>query len=176
MQSTLVLNASHEPLTVVPASRAITLLLQGKAVSLDDSERTFRSAHSEIPVPYVIRLNYMVKRGARKVSFSRRGVLVRDRFTCVYCKGYANTIDHVKPQSKGGLSTYDNCVAACRRCNSKKDDKSLEEMGWTLNMRPYVPSWYMMAFNKAPANSEQRRVWGEHIALFDPKVALMLAE
>lgn len=175
MQSTLVLNASYEPLSIVPATRAIAMILAGKADSLDDSTRAFRSATSELKVPYVVRLNKMVKpRRSRKISFSRRGVLVRDNFTCAYCGGYGDTIDHVIPQSKGGGSTYENCVTACKKCNSKKDDMYLSELGWTLPSVPDVPSWYMMALHRSPANSPQRRSWEQHIAYYDPRVALTL--
>lgn len=176
MQSTLVLNASYEPLSVVPVTRAISMLMSGKAVSLDDSNVVFRSTSFELNAPYVVRLNAMVHRSSRrKVAFSRRGVLVRDNFTCVYCGKRGDTIDHVLPQSKGGPTSYENCVAACRKCNSKKDDLLLSEIGWSLPQKPSAPSWYMMALFKAPAASPQRESWAQHIAYYDPKVALMIA-
>jgi hypothetical protein len=57
-------------------------------------------------------------------------VLKRDRFTCVYC-GVAGTeaeleVDHVHPVSKGGSHHIGNLVTACRSCNQKKSDGSLD--------------------------------------------------
>lgn len=53
---------------------------------------------------------------------SLRGlVFQRDEDRCVYCESPLNpkirTVDHVRPQSKGGLSTFENLVAACKFCN-----------------------------------------------------------
>lgn len=52
----------------------------------------------------------------------RLAVLRRDRFMCRYCgdtkKGL--TMDHVTPVSKGGNTTYDNLVTACKKCNRGK--------------------------------------------------------
>lgn len=47
-------------------------------------------------------------------------IFILDNRTCVYCGGEADTIDHVIPVIKGGSYHPDNCVAACRSCNSKK--------------------------------------------------------
>lgn len=49
-------------------------------------------------------------------------ILQRDGYTCRYCGRYGDTIDHVLPKSKGGLSTPQNCVCACSACNLKKAD------------------------------------------------------
>ncbi|WP_235680179.1 HNH endonuclease [Paenibacillus albicereus] len=49
-------------------------------------------------------------------------ILQRDNYVCHYCGRFGDTIDHVFPKSKGGLSTPDNCVCACSACNLKKAD------------------------------------------------------
>jgi 5-methylcytosine-specific restriction endonuclease McrA len=49
-------------------------------------------------------------------------VLQRDNYICRYCGRFGDTIDHVMPKSKGGLSSPDNCVCACADCNLKKAD------------------------------------------------------
>jgi len=61
-----------------------------------------------------------------KQSF-RKKILERDNHTCVYCGQHGNTIDHVVPLSKGGRSTFKNCVCACMKCNLGKGNLSLEE-------------------------------------------------
>lgn len=55
----------------------------------------------------------------------RAYVLVRDGFICAYCRGPAHTVDHVVPRSKGGPDGSENLVAACRSCNSEKNDRAM---------------------------------------------------
>ena len=75
----------------------------------------------------------------RAVPVSRRGVLRRDEHRCAYCGGHAATVDHVLPRSRGGPDTWDNLVACCVRCNNLKGDRTPEEKGWTLRVRPRHP-------------------------------------
>jgi 5-methylcytosine-specific restriction endonuclease McrA len=55
----------------------------------------------------------------------RLAVLARDGYVCAYCGQDADTVDHVISIKAGGdpLST-ENCVSACRRCNSAKGSRS----------------------------------------------------
>lgn len=46
---------------------------------------------------------------------------------CAYCGGVATEIDHVVPLSRGGGNEMTNLAPACRRCNSSKGNRSLEE-------------------------------------------------
>lgn len=190
MQSTLVLNASYEPLNIVSAQKAVTRILQGKVVSVDDSPRFVRSEGLVVPIPYVVQHVKQVARPKgvknRDVPFSRRGVLVRDGFKCAYCGKLATTIDHVLPRALGGVTSWKNCVAACERCNSKKGHIPLERLGWTLHVTPATPTWedveraksrepwYFQAVNRAPSGSAHRKSWERHIALYDPRFALTL--
>lgn len=136
---TLVLNASYEPLCVVHLHRAVVLVLAEKAEPVEVTG-SLRSATTEIPAPSVIRLKHMVKIPYRKdVRFSRRGIMARDRFMCSYCDRRADTIDHVIPRSRGGENSWANVVAACRRCNSRKADRTPAEAGMTLLRPPREP-------------------------------------
>lgn len=174
MKSTLLLNASYEPLSVVSAQRAVTLIIQEKAISLDDSPANFTTASGkEFAVPYVARLNKFVKRGTslKAPRFSRRGVLIRDGHSCAYCGKYADTIDHVIPRAAGGRSTYENCVAACTHCNRKKSNKFLHDLGWSLNFKPTAPSLYENLLNKARSNEEAFEYWSQYIFMYDPSLA-----
>ncbi len=56
---------------------------------------------------------------------------------CIYCGGNSESIDHVLPQSKGGLSVTANCVPACLSCNGSKTDNDAFE--WYRNQRFYDP-------------------------------------
>lgn len=55
----------------------------------------------------------------------RELVYARYSDRCFYCGGVANTIDHVVPVSKGGLSSFSNCIPACFTCNHNKDDMEM---------------------------------------------------
>jgi HNH endonuclease len=54
-------------------------------------------------------------------------VMQRDRHTCRYCGASATELDHVKPYSRGGLTTAANLAAACSLCNKSKGDRTPEE-------------------------------------------------
>jgi 5-methylcytosine-specific restriction endonuclease McrA len=139
---TLVLNAGYEPLGVVSFRRAIMLVLNQKATVLEQNdELKVRSATGEYELPSVILLaRYVRVPGSRNIPVSRRGVLRRDSNRCAYCSKSATTIDHVQPKSRGGKDTWENLVACCLRCNNKKGDRTLAEMGWTLEFKPRMPA------------------------------------
>ncbi len=146
----LLLNASFEPLKVIPARRAVMLILSGKAESVASAEEpiVFRSATSAIEVPAVVRLKYQVRIPYRAtVPLNRAALLARDNKTCQYCFKPGNTIDHVVPRARGGEHRWENVVTACARCNAKKDDRLLEELGWSLRFKPFAPkAWFYVVF------------------------------
>jgi 5-methylcytosine-specific restriction endonuclease McrA len=137
----LLLNATFEPLAVVTAKRAIVLMLTGKAECVEATlDAAFHSESLTIPAPSVMRLSRYVRVPYRHaVPMTRAGVLRRDGRRCAYCGKRADTIDHVVPRSRGGAHTWDNCVAACRTCNSRKADRLIEELGWKLSVSPRAP-------------------------------------
>lgn len=177
MQSVLVLSASFQPLSIVPVKRAIQLMQEEKATALDMSDHFLNSATQRVQVPYVVLLTYMVKQQQRKrVGFSRHGVLVRDGHKCVYCGEIATTIDHVVPRALGGQSTYDNCVAACLNCNSKKANKTLSQMGWNVPPRSLVaPNYLTHILTKAYKDVEKFEVWKNYISMYDPRLVTAFA-
>ena len=139
--ATLLLNATYEPLCVVSSRRAIVLVLAEKAEPVDSTDDVVHAELISLPVPVVVRLTRYVRVPfPASVPLSRRAVFTRDGQTCVYCGSSATSIDHVVPRSRGGTHTWDNVVAACRRCNHTKADRSLAEMGWALPHPPRTPS------------------------------------
>ena len=140
MGRALVLNASYQPLCVVTVRRALVLALKGKAEVLHANGHLYRSESLEIAAPSVVRLTYFVRVPYRaRASLSRRAVLVRDDFECQYCGRPAENVDHVVPRSRGGGHTWDNVVAACRRCNSHKENRSPADAGMRLRHVPRPP-------------------------------------
>ncbi len=149
MSKALVLNASYEPLCVVSARRALVLVLREKAEVLHATDHAFHSERSVLPEPSVIRLRYFVKVPFRaRAALNRRAVFARDDHRCQYCGGAAENIDHVIPRSRGGSHAWENVVAACRRCNTRKEDHLLHETGLVLRRRPVAPqelTWIIVA-------------------------------
>ncbi|MFE7318161.1 HNH endonuclease [Streptomyces sp. NPDC057555] len=142
MRETLVLNASFEPLATVSLRRAVVLVMQDKAVveHVHPGMR-IRAASVDVPVPRVIRLSRYVRVPFRRqASWSRRGVLARDRHRCAYCGKRATTVDHVVPRSHGGRDTWLNTVASCAEDNHRKADRTPEQAGMRLLRRPFAPT------------------------------------
>jgi 5-methylcytosine-specific restriction endonuclease McrA len=136
----LLLNASFEPLCVVPARRAVVLVLKDKAEIVHRNGAEFRSERQTVPVPTVIRLVHYVRVPFRATApLSRRAVFARDNHRCQYCGRPAENLDHVLPRSRGGPHTWENVVASCRACNARKEDRLPAECGMALRRPPVAP-------------------------------------
>ena len=63
-------------------------------------------------------------------------LFARDRQVCAYCGhrfGLEHlTREHIKPTSRGGADTWMNCITACRNCNGRKGNRTVNELGWSL--------------------------------------------
>jgi 5-methylcytosine-specific restriction endonuclease McrA len=98
-----------------------------------------------------------------RLPCSRRGVLARDRETCMYCgaqPGRANlTVDHILPRSRGGQTVWENVVAACRECNHRKGDRTPEEANMKLAYRPRQPQYIAFALL---GELERHDVWRKY--------------
>ena len=75
---------------------------------------------------------------------TNRTLFQRDRNLCLYCgrefSARELTCDHVVPVSRGGCNVWENCVAACRTCNQRKNNRTPEEAGMNLLAVPYIPN------------------------------------
>jgi 5-methylcytosine-specific restriction endonuclease McrA len=165
----LVLNASFQPLCVVPVRRALVLALKGKADVLHTNGHLFRSESLELAAPTVVRLNYFVKVPYRaRASLSRRAVFIRDNYECQYCGRAAENVDHVIPRSRGGAHTWDNVVASCRPCNSRKENRAPADVGMHLRHAPRPPHdsvWIIVAAERLDPD------WGPYLRLPPPLAA-----
>jgi 5-methylcytosine-specific restriction endonuclease McrA len=145
MKQTVVLNADYTYLNTVNWKRAIRLLVQEKAETLKEADRTVYNADRtcSIRVPLVLRLVNMVKTVYRnKIPWSKKNMFIRDNFKCQYCGSTENlTMDHVIPKSRGGKTNFLNCVTSCHYCNAvKKKNRTPEEAGMKLRKAPYNPT------------------------------------
>jgi 5-methylcytosine-specific restriction endonuclease McrA len=137
----LVLNATYEPIGVVPGRRALLLVLAAKAIQLEAGDALLHSTSVTVSVPVVVKLTRFVKIPYRTVvPLTRRGVFLRDGGRCVYCEAPATSLDHVVPRSRGGGHSWDNVVSCCRRCNHVKADRTVAELGWRLRRPPHTPT------------------------------------
>lgn len=145
----LALNASFEPLTMVPLRRALRLVIDGKAEIVEaDHERLVRSERLSLPRPAVIRLNRFVhvpRRFRRQVT--NTFLFARDRYCCQYCGRPQGSLkhresltrDHVVPLSRGGTNDWTNVVTACSACNTRKANHLPSEIGMHPLHTPIEP-------------------------------------
>lgn len=150
-QSIVVFSKSYLPIGRVNIKRAIILLITEKAepLELDNGKNfTVHSPNTVLLVPQHIRLKIAhTERTWRVPAVNRREVLRRDKHTCQYCGSTKKlTIDHVIPRSRGGKHTWDNVVTACEACNSRKGNRTPQEAGMTLRMKPKSPAHPAVAF------------------------------
>ena len=145
MQTVLLLNASYEPLKVITWQKAVTMFFLGKVEVVEESDREVHSISLVIRVPAVVRLLKFAKIGRRSPPLSRINILARDNFTCQYCAKPQTvkeaTLDHVKPRSQGGKTSWENIVCCCAHCNRKKGGRTPQEAKMLLLTTPRKPDW-----------------------------------
>jgi 5-methylcytosine-specific restriction endonuclease McrA len=140
----LVLNADYRPLSYYPLSlwtwqEAVKAAYLDRVDIVAEYQDTVRSPSTVIRIPSVVVLKDYVK-PQKRVAFTRFNLFLRDEFSCQYCGARDNlTFDHVVPRAKGGITSWENVVAACSRCNLKKGAKSLRQSGMTLRKAPRAP-------------------------------------
>ena len=160
---TLILNRSWQPVGVATVSRSLALLWNDNARVVDpqdyqlyiwsdwsrliprDDEPFIQAVRLRLRVPEVVALTHYDRIPINAVTFSRRNIYKRDRYTCQYCGAQPGTeeltLDHVLPRAQGGISTWENCVLACIGCNKRKSDRTPEQAGMPLRKQPVRPVW-----------------------------------
>lgn len=174
----LALNASFEPLTMVPTRRALRLVIEGKAELVEaDGQAVVRSVRFNYPRPAIIRLVRFVhvpRRFRRQVT--NTFLFARDQYTCQYCERRANdlkrreclTRDHVIPLSRGGGNEWDNVVTACSSCNTRKGNHLPAEIGMHPHIPPTEPHFVHLSWAVRRLTPTQQK----YISLFYGKAAL----
>lgn len=179
-EPTLVLNKHWQPISTSTVREAICLVSRGSAKIIEPdtyavhdlqtwedvskakdkfSNKFINSACSAFLVPEVILLTAYTGGGDQSVVFSRHNIFKRDKNTCQYCGVKFNsqelTIDHIIPRSRGGISSWTNCVLACVECNQRKDSYTLEEAKMKLLKVPKKPTWktLMQGYSKTRLES-----------------------
>lgn len=146
---TLVLNADFRPISIFPLSicswqEAIKALLMGRVQVISEYEVDVHSPSTTMKVPSVIALKRYVSSSYKTPPMTRYNIMLRDTFKCQYCGEIHSprelTLDHVMPRCKGGLSEWENLVAACFDCNVEKGDKIPGREHPYPMTRPYIPT------------------------------------
>ncbi|TAF66927.1 MAG: HNH endonuclease [Cytophagales bacterium] len=141
----LILNQDYSALTICSVQKAFILLYLSKAEMVAEAAGVqLHTISSTYPMPSIIRLFKYVHLPYKGVILSRHNIFRRDGNKCQYCGSTQDlTLDHVLPRSRGGLSSWDNLVTACRQCNSKKGDFTPDEAQMKLSRKPFKPSFIM---------------------------------
>ncbi|THD83122.1 HNH endonuclease [Aliigemmobacter aestuarii] len=140
----LVLNADYRPLSYYPLSlwpwqEAIKAAFLDRVQIVAEYDQVVRSQRAEFRIPSVVVLKDFVK-PQKRVAFTRFNLFLRDEFCCQYCGSKGDlTFDHVVPRSRGGITSWENVVAACSPCNLKKANKTLRQSGMVLARVPRQP-------------------------------------
>jgi 5-methylcytosine-specific restriction endonuclease McrA len=154
---TLVLNADYIPIAIIPWYKAIGMVHVKKTATLVScyEQSVVDSKGNLYELPAVVTLNQMITKHYKKVPFNRKNVMLRDKLTCCYCAVKFHhkdlTYDHVIPRSKwtkedgkrlghGTPTNWDNIVTCCRKCNTKKADRTPEQAGMKLLRKPRKPT------------------------------------
>lgn len=161
--SVLVLNRHWQAIDVKTPAQAFAMMATGSAQALDISadallpvswsnwlklpvrehDRSIGTVHGPVRSPTVLVLARFARMPRRRLTFSRRGLFMRDGGVCQY-SGRAlqfdeANIDHVIPRSRGGPTSWENCVLADKRVNHRKGDRTPEEAGLRLARPPQPP-------------------------------------
>lgn len=148
----LLLNADWVPLHFVSDIDAIILFYKGRAEVIispttgapSEWDDVFSSPSTSIHVPATLRLIKRVNKRWKPPRFRKKVLFNRDGWKCQYCGvklAWANIeVEHVMPSSRGGQTTWLNCVSACKSCNKRKGPMTPEEAGMTLIKKPANPT------------------------------------
>lgn len=165
----LVLNKAWMAIRVIDAKRAFSLLVRNLAEVIRADDGSFSAMSFEawtdlsvardrfdpkvydwvhtvrmrIAVPKIIRLLGYDRLPKQDVKLNRRNIFARDYNTCQYCGKHFPTselsLDHILPRSQGGISSWDNLVCCCVRCNAKKGGQTPDQAKMHLIRKPYKP-------------------------------------
>lgn len=164
-ERSLVLNRHWAPIATVPIRTALVMLCRGtvqavcpqsyelfeiqgwinRSREVPRADRVVQTPKLALHQPEIVLLRAFGGIPRRQLAFTRKNLYRRDDYTCQYClqrkPSGQLTIDHVIPRSRGGQSSWENCVLACVGCNTRKANKSLREAGFKLPQNPRRPTW-----------------------------------
>jgi 5-methylcytosine-specific restriction endonuclease McrA len=147
----LLLNQNYEPLTILRAKRALTLIFLGKVDLIENVNGCIvHSISLSLPVPSVIRLKYFVRIRRKEISLTKKNIIKRDNHLCQYCGKRTGTMtaDHIIPKARGGDESWENLVCACLECNNRKGNRTLKDTNMKLLRKPKKPNYFTFVLNE----------------------------
>lgn len=146
----LLLNGDYRPMGTVTVRRAAQLIIKDRVHKAEGVElaASLQTPSTIFEVPSVLILKRYVNVPHRKKKWSRKGVLERDNYTCIYCGKSARknrmtagdfTLDHIIPKAQGGKSNWVNTACSCYSCNHIKANKTPSQIGFKLLWEPKTP-------------------------------------
>lgn len=165
-KAVLILNKHWVPITTTSMFRAITLLCRDRACVLDtetferfdlhqwigkfaDNE-SFKENAIKLPSGFIVKPEIVILNDYDAIpyldiSLNKKNIYKRDKYKCQYCIKKLCidelSIDHVVPKSRGGGTSWENCVTSCKRCNNKKSNRPLSKTSFKLYKKPEKPRW-----------------------------------
>lgn len=110
-------------------------------LSIREGDNAIRTTKHTVRVPTVVCKAKYASMPKKRPKWSKRGVAARDGYICQITGKYApdGNVDHIISRSQGGTNSWSNTVWSDRKVNSKKADKTLDELGWKLIRQPTEP-------------------------------------
>lgn len=160
MKRALLLNADYTPLHFISDWRAIRLVMLSRAEIVIDFQTGLPSVWDDeaftspglmptdplrsVAIPATLRMYRKIHKKWKPPRFRSQVLFNRDDWTCQYCGTKLSwktvEIEHVVPLSRGGPTTWLNCVSACRDCNKRKGNRTPDEVGMKLLKKPASPT------------------------------------
>lgn len=166
----LVLNKLWLAIRIKTLKEAIKILSRGRAcvvnpndyqmykwedwikVKVLEDEDYIKASHYKIKIPEVIVLISYKEVPNYNIKFSKKNIFKRDRYICQYTGKEVSLnnadVDHIIPKSKGGKTTWDNCVVCSKDVNRKKSDKLLNDTKYKLIKKPKKPTYISLLIDK----------------------------
>lgn len=160
----LKLDSAYRPIEIIDAIEALVMCIIGKAIPVETYEKKINSPTKAFNLPAVIVLKSVVKFRFTTVVCNRQNIVWRDNNQCQYCANYFPydklTMDHVIPKSRGGKNTWENLVAACKKCNQKKGSRTPKESGMIPLKKPIRPKANIL---RTVSKSQISDLWKDYL-------------
>jgi 5-methylcytosine-specific restriction endonuclease McrA len=121
-------------------------------VPIEPDDLVIHSGTKSYKCPEIVIVAKYNKIPRNQLNCNKRNLMRRDEDRCQYCGCRVTTanmtIDHVIPRSKGGVTSWENCVVSCFACNQKKKDRSLKDARMELLREPAKPGMEIIGQTK----------------------------
>lgn len=160
----LVLNRNWQAIHTKTPAEAFCMMASGAATGLDvqgddfivpvrwddwlelpirDEDHAVNTPRGPVRVPTVLVAAKYAKVPLCRPTLGARGIWERDGGVCQYSgrrlERHEGNIDHIVPRSRGGATSWENCVLSHRDVNAKKGARLPKEAGLRLLRDPHVP-------------------------------------